>query len=47
MVEVDTTFKAQYPMSVYLEAARMVKRITDDEEILKRAVRAITERELN
>jgi hypothetical protein len=47
MVEMDPTFKAQYPMSVYLEAARIVKRITDDEEILKRAVKAIAEREFN
>lgn len=47
MVEADPAFKPQYPMSVYLEAARMVKRITDDEEILKKAVRVIKEREFS
>jgi hypothetical protein len=44
MVEADQNFVARHPMSVYLEAARMVKRITDDEEILGRAVKAIAER---
>lgn len=44
MVEMDTNFVSKYPMSVYAEAAKMVKRITEDDEILKRAVKAITER---
>lgn len=45
MVEMDKDFIPQYPMSVYAEAAKMVKRITEDKEILERAVKAITERE--
>ena len=45
MVEMDKSFVPKYPMSVYVEAARMVKRVTEDEEILKRAVKAIAERE--
>lgn len=45
MVEMDKDFVGQYPMSVYFEAAKMVKRITSDEEILKRAVKAIADRE--
>ncbi|GLU54977.1 single-stranded DNA endonuclease [Dyadobacter frigoris] len=45
MVEMDRDFVSQYPMSVYAEAAKMVKRITEDKEILERAVKAIAERE--
>ncbi|MBE9465558.1 DUF2958 domain-containing protein [Dyadobacter sp. UP-52] len=45
MVEMDKDFIPQYPMSVYAEAAKMVKRITEDKEILERAVKAIAERE--
>lgn len=45
MVEMDKSFVPQYPMSVYAEAAKMVKRITEDKEILERAVKAIAERE--
>lgn len=45
MVEMDKDFIPQYPMSVYAEAAKMVKRITEDKEILERAVKVIAERE--
>lgn len=45
MVEMDKNFVPQYPMSVYAEAAKMVKRITDDKEILDRAIKVIAERE--
>jgi hypothetical protein len=37
MVEVDPTFEGKYPMSVYLEAAKANKRVTEDEELLKQA----------
>ncbi|WP_229216509.1 DUF2958 domain-containing protein [Dyadobacter sp. 3J3] len=45
MVEMDKDFVPQYAMSVYAEAAKMVKRITEDKEILERAVKVIAERE--
>ena len=44
MVEMDQAFVGRYPMSVYVEAAKMVKRITEDEEILKRAADVIADR---
>ncbi|KAA6432761.1 DUF2958 domain-containing protein [Dyadobacter flavalbus] len=37
MVEADLSFDGKYPMSVYLEAAKSNKRITEDEALLKNA----------
>lgn len=36
MVEVDPDFEGKYPMSVYLKAAKLGNRVTEDEEILKK-----------
>lgn len=47
MVEVDPEFIGKYSMSVYTEAAKMIKRATDDEEILARAAQKIAGREFN
>ena len=36
MVEMDKTFEGKYPMSVYLKAANVGKRITEDDGLLSR-----------
>jgi hypothetical protein len=41
MVEVDPRFEGRYPMSVYFEAAKQNKRITEDETLLQAAAEAI------
>jgi hypothetical protein len=37
MVEIDPAFEGKYPLSVYFEAAKANKRITEDEQLLKQA----------
>ncbi|MCF2502354.1 DUF2958 domain-containing protein [Dyadobacter sp. CY107] len=37
MVEIDPAFDGKYPMSVYLEAAKTNKRVTEDEALLREA----------
>ncbi|WP_255717390.1 DUF2958 domain-containing protein [Dyadobacter fanqingshengii] len=37
MVEIDPAFDGKYPMSVYLEAAKANKRVTEDEALLREA----------
>ncbi|MCF0060171.1 DUF2958 domain-containing protein [Dyadobacter chenwenxiniae] len=37
MVEIDPAFDGKYPMSVYLEAAKVNKRVTEDEAMLREA----------
>ena len=41
MVEVDPAFDGLFPMSVYLEAAKVNKRITEDEKLLSEAARKL------
>lgn len=41
MIEPDKLFIARYPMSVYLEAARANKRITEDEQLLAAAAKRL------
>ncbi|CAG5016673.1 hypothetical protein DYBT9275_05605 [Dyadobacter sp. CECT 9275] len=36
MVEMDQAFEGKYPMSVYVAAAKISKRITEDDQILRR-----------
>ncbi|SKB45916.1 DUF2958 domain-containing protein [Dyadobacter psychrophilus] len=42
MVEIDPAFDGKYPMSVYLEAAKLNKRVTEDEALLKAATRKLS-----
>ena len=44
MVETDPKFVGKYPMSVYLEAARINKRIAEDDELLKLAEKTLASR---
>ena len=44
MVEVDKKFDGKYPMSVYLEAAKLNKRVTEDDQLLKLAEKTIASR---
>ncbi len=44
MIEPDTLFVGKYPMSVYLEAARTEKRITEDEDVLLKAAITVSAR---
>lgn len=37
MVEIDPVFDGKYPLSVYLEAAKINKRVTEDEAVLEAA----------
>ena len=37
MVEIDPVFDGKYPLSVYLEAAKINKRVTEDEASLEEA----------
>ncbi|WP_234607591.1 DUF2958 domain-containing protein [Dyadobacter chenwenxiniae] len=37
MVEIDPAFDGKYPMSIYLEAAKVNKRVTEDEAMLREA----------
>ncbi len=37
MVEIDPSFEGKYPMSVYYEAAKANKRVTEDDALLKAA----------
>ena len=37
MVEIDPVFDGKYPLSVYLEAAKINKRVTEDEAVLEEA----------
>lgn len=37
MVEIDPSFEGKYPMSVYYEAAKSNKKITEDDNLLKEA----------
>ncbi len=41
MIEYDKLFAAKYPMSVYLEAARANKRVTEDEHLLALAAKGL------
>lgn len=38
MVEIDPNFEGKYPMSVYLKAANLNKRITEDDNLLKQFI---------
>ncbi|REA63462.1 DUF2958 domain-containing protein [Dyadobacter luteus] len=42
MVEIDRAFEGKYPMSVYFEAAKANKRVTEDEELLKQAAERLS-----
>jgi hypothetical protein len=44
MIEADEQFVAKYPMSVYLEAARTNKRITEDDHLLQSAAASVQQR---
>ena len=39
MVEIDPVFDGKYPLSVYLEAAKINKRVTEDEASLEEAAK--------
>ena len=39
MVEIDPVFDGNYPLSVYLEAAKINKRVTEDEASLEEAAK--------
>ena len=39
MVEIDPVFDGKYPLSVYLEAAKIKKRVTEDEASLEEAAK--------
>ncbi|WP_229214938.1 DUF2958 domain-containing protein [Dyadobacter bucti] len=44
MVETDSGFEGKYPMSVYFEAAKQNKRITEDDALLRAAEKIIRDR---
>lgn len=44
MVEIDPAFDGKYPMSVYLEAAKANKRVTEDEALLREAEKQLNEK---
>lgn len=44
MVEADPGFEGKYPMSVYFEAAKQNKRITEDDALLRAAEKVIRDR---
>jgi hypothetical protein len=46
MIEPDKLFAPKYPMSVYLEAARKNKRITEDDSLLQLAAEYIQKKNL-
>jgi hypothetical protein len=41
MVEIDPTFDGKFPMSVYLEAAKQNKRVTEDVALLEEAAKRL------